>query len=196
MFTMRVTPKRSDRPAATKKSPEAAESPLSAWNRMALWVIAGALIPPPQVGPARLAHHSCGTRASPGFVGRAGPRPPRKWIARFDLSRSHPPAVVDGSPATRKGGNILVCHRPQFFHLGIGRKHRSAVHVLEVRHGAGALLERDRPHIGAHGGLMVAGAVGEGAERAVDFQALEGPRPASRYRSSRPRSCRRPAISW
>src|SRR3981189_3238600 len=163
MFTMRVTPKRSDRPAATKKSPEAAESPLSAWNRMALWVIAGALIPPAQVGPARPAHHSCGTRASPGFVGRAAPRAARKWIARFDLSRSHPPAVVDGSPATRKGGNIFVCHRPQFFHLGIGRKHRSAVHILEVGHGAGALLQRGRPHKSAHGALTAAGAVGGAA---------------------------------
>src|SRR5947209_9814546 len=35
MLTMRVTPKMSDNPAATKKSPEAAASPLSAWNRRA-----------------------------------------------------------------------------------------------------------------------------------------------------------------
>src|SRR2546430_5746978 len=39
MLTMRVTPKMSERPAATKKSPEAVESPLMAWKRRALAVI-------------------------------------------------------------------------------------------------------------------------------------------------------------
>src|ERR1051326_7776391 len=36
MLTMRETPKISDRPAATRNSPEAVESPLTAWNRNAL----------------------------------------------------------------------------------------------------------------------------------------------------------------
>ena len=36
---MRVTPKISDSPTATKNRPEAVESPLSAWNRSALKVI-------------------------------------------------------------------------------------------------------------------------------------------------------------
>src|SRR3954469_9230302 len=36
MLTMRETPKMSDRPAATRNSPEAVERPLTAWNRNAL----------------------------------------------------------------------------------------------------------------------------------------------------------------
>ena len=39
MLTMRVTPKMSDSPTATKNSVEAEESPLRAWNRIALKVI-------------------------------------------------------------------------------------------------------------------------------------------------------------
>src|SRR5882762_9177751 len=114
MFTMRVTPKRSDRPAATKNRPEAAESPLRAWNRRALWVIARTL-PPPQVGPARLAHYSCETRASPGFVGRAAPRVgraaprvARNWIARPALSRSSPKASSTDLPRWERRQNLSL----------------------------------------------------------------------------------------
>src|SRR5258708_3193778 len=40
---------------------------------------------PTQVGPARLAHHWCETRASPGFVGRGARR-----VRGVVVSQSHP----------------------------------------------------------------------------------------------------------
>src|SRR5690242_4796816 len=60
-----------------------------------------------------------------------------------------------------------IRRRPQLLHLGIGREHGGAIHILEVGHGPGALFERDGADEGAHGGLMIARPVDERAERAV-----------------------------
>src|ERR1051325_372202 len=127
MLTMRETPKISERPAATKNSPEAVESPLTAWNRNALSDMA-----------ARVKPSGCDVRRE-----------------RVERSRS---------------GSVRL-RGPELLHLGVGRQHGRAVDILDVAHGALAVLQRDLADIGTHGGLVVAGAIGERPERAVDLEA-------------------------
>src|SRR5689334_19397838 len=148
MLTMRVTPKMSDSPAATRNRPAAEESPLSAWKRRASVFMAMRHCEPPGLASGepkdklREAISLHLLRASGGdcFVGL---RPPRNDAER-DWRRG----------ARKYIGSVR--RRPQLLHLGIRRQHGSAIHILEVGHRPGALLERDRPDESAHGGLMIA----------------------------------------
>src|SRR5260370_521433 len=73
-------------------------------------------------------------------------------------------ACGDRSPSIR---------RAQLSHVLVRRQHRGAVDVLEIDHDGLAVLERELAHIGPHGGLMVAAAIHERTERAVDLEAVE-----------------------
>src|SRR5438094_67437 len=103
MFTMRVTPKMSDRPADKKKSDEAFARPFRAWTN-------------------------------------------------------------------RTSSGSLLLRRPQLPHFGVGRLHLRAVDVAELLHRAAALLHRGLADPGAHGALVVDGAVHHGPGRRVDAQ--------------------------
>src|SRR5262249_58063389 len=63
--------------------------------------------------------------------------------------------------------------RAQLLHLGVRREHAGAVDVLEIGHRALAALERDLADEGAHRRLVVAGAILERPERALDLEAAE-----------------------
>src|SRR3954469_15347529 len=106
---MRVTPKISDSPTAIKNSPEAVESPLSAWNRNALKVMSRFLSLP--------VFGEGGRRSRPGggFQSDGIPHP----AARF--ARSHPPPSGEGLETS------VRFRRPQLLHLGIARQHILAV---------------------------------------------------------------------
>src|SRR5262245_35342778 len=90
----------------------------------------------------------------------------RRAKARIDsLAR----VVRDDSPmASIRGAGA------QLLDLLVGRQHRGAVDILEVRHGAAAVLQRDLADECAHGGLVVAGAVDERGHGAVDLEISEG----------------------
>src|SRR5215510_12503051 len=77
MLTMRVTPKISDSPAATKNRPDAAASPLSAWNRRASGLIEDFFTSPRLRGEV-------GPRSGPGEGAGAFPRTVSLEIARAE----------------------------------------------------------------------------------------------------------------
>src|SRR5215211_8824252 len=138
---MRVTPKMSDSPAATRNRPDALASPLSAWNRKASKDIASypASSCPALCRASRLMRHR---RA---FVNEMAGTSPAMTTQKV------PPGSVRGAGA-------------QLLGFLLGGEHRGAVDIFEVRHGALAILQRDLAHIGPHRRLMVAGAVAERSE--------------------------------
>src|SRR4029079_2119423 len=69
--------------------------------------------------------------------------------------------------------NLVRFDRSELFHLVVARKHRCAVDIFEVGHGALAACENDLADIGTHRRLMIAGAIDERTERTIDFEALE-----------------------
>jgi hypothetical protein len=68
-----------------------------------------------------------------------------------------------------RGKTLIRFCWPQLLDLGIVRKHRSTVNIFEVGHCPLAVLQYDLADIGAHRTLVIAGAIDERPERAVDF---------------------------
>src|SRR3954464_15155789 len=68
--------------------------------------------------------------------------------------------------ARTSSGRLLP--RAQLPYLGIGGLHRGAVDVLDVHHGAAALLYRELADPRAHGGLVIDAAIGHRAGRRID----------------------------
>src|SRR5438105_1209064 len=67
-----------------------------------------------------------------------------------------------------------LCRRTKLLHLIVGRHHARAVDILEIRHGALAVLERDLADVGADRRLMILGSIGERAQRTtLDLEAAE-----------------------
>src|SRR3974390_43420 len=166
MLMMRVTPKISDSPTATKNRPEALDSPFSAWNRNALKVIA-ALIPPLQGEGDCEPPGPCKARSNDKL---------REQPSRASYRHGYP--TRSASPATlpQRGSGIkrsIHVRRPQLLNLRVARQHRGAVDIFKFDHGALAAFQRELADIGSHSGLMVARPVVERAERAVALQVFE-----------------------
>src|SRR5262249_2214781 len=101
MLTMRVTPKMSDRPAPTKNRPDAAASPLSAWNAIASRVMGEEPLacPSPFVGEGRGGGSSLCSDAVPPLPDPS-PVEPRysegSATQKSDRSRRQPTSVGGG----------------------------------------------------------------------------------------------------
>src|SRR6185312_5114905 len=94
MLMMRVTPKISDRPTATRKRPDAVESPLSAWKRKAERVIGASYLSPARGGWLREpASSRVGSRRT-----RRQPPPGRQLPATLPRERGRDQAL-NPSPA-------------------------------------------------------------------------------------------------
>src|SRR4051794_14854467 len=110
ILMMRVTPKISDSPTATKNSPDALDSPLTAWKRREERVIA--LHPSPESGRRLRTKRADGW--GPGSL--ASTRPLRR-----------PPSPANGGGISRRGkrhkatSKLISARGPQLLHHIVGR---------------------------------------------------------------------------
>src|SRR5262249_8851198 len=179
ILMIRVTPKISDSPAATKNSPEGAGSPPSAWNSRPLALIEGSRETAKASAWRRRARRARRRVRDDARV--QAQSNPSTLPVRCDRG---PPvqAIRPGSACVspRRGGRgaerreLSVRGRwAQLPDFGIGGQNRAPVDIFEIDHDRLAVLQRKLADIGAHRGLVIDGPVEERAERAIDLEPTE-----------------------
>ena len=161
-LTMRVTPKMSDRPTATRNSDEAPASPLRNWMAMLDKMPWSRMTQVFTVQAKNLGFHR-----SHDFEQLQLQRLEIMTIMVDNVNRANGANGANGrrlftpergeDPATR----LVLLPRPHLSDFGVARQELRAVGVVEASHHALAVLQRRPADIGAHGGLMIERAVGD-----------------------------------